>query len=128
MSESQTPAQQYATNLRTLALYLMGYYDACENVNTPFLLPTFLTKTVSACFDYCASEDEKQQHEAGDFERGGKWHRAANILMRDIDKKAQRMTELTHEYPVKMPWGDAMCFALLNTQRAAHGEACKGGW
>lgn len=125
MTSASKAPQNIDPQLRSIAIYLMGYRDGSEN-DTPSMLPPFLRHHLREALDYCAAQDKVQREgaplEAGDFEPWGKWHRAVNLLIWALDLKAQRITEATHEYPERIGSSDVLHKCLMNTQRSNHNE------
>ena len=117
--------QNIDTQLRAIAIYLMGYRDGAEN-DSPSMLPPFLYQPLREALDYCAAQDAVEREgaplEAGDFEKWGKWHSAVNVLIHALDLKAQRITEATHEYPERIRSSDVLHKCLMNTQRSNYSE------
>lgn len=64
------------------------------------------------------SAAETEASDSSEFERGGKWHLAANVVMLDLDRESRAMTA-GYEYPQGLPWGDKMHKALLEAMKAA---------
>ena len=123
--ETMTPAApKPASNAKTAAtqaivFYLHGLRDAGVALgHDDYTIPPELHEQVKCIMQAAADEDDFACTGLNEYERGGKWFRAANIAMRALDKESRAMTAGA-EYPQGLPWGDRMHSALLNAMRSA---------
>ena len=117
-SESSTKAATQA-----IVLYLHGLRDAGVALgHDDYVIPPELHEQIKCVMQAAADADDGENDGAitrpGEFERNGKWSRAAHIVMHDLDRKSRAMTAAA-EYPKGLPWGDKMHASLLYAMSSA---------
>ena len=114
-----TKTAEITTARQAIVFYLHGLRDAGVSLgHEDYVIPPELHEQVKCVMQAAADADEGININLHEFERGGKWHRAASIVMHDLDKESRVMTAGA-EYPQGLPWGDKMHQALLEAMKAA---------
>lgn len=123
--ETMTPAApKPASNAKTAAtqaivFYLHGLRDAGVALgHDDYVIPPELHEQVKCVMQAAADEDHFASTGLNEYERGGKWFRAANIAMCALDKESRAMTAGA-EYRQGLPWGDKMHASLLYAMSSA---------
>ena len=115
--KSESNARTAAT--QAIVFYLHGLRDAGVALgHDDYVIPPELHEQIKCIMQAAADEDDFASAGLNEYERGGKWFRAANIAMRALDKGSRAMTAGL-ESPQGLPWGDRMHSALLNAMRSA---------
>ena len=83
-----------------------------------YAIPPELHEQIKCVMHAAADEDHFASTGLNEYERGGKWFRAANIAMCALDKESRAMTAGA-EYPQGLPWGDKMHASLLYAMSSA---------
>lgn len=110
-------------SLKNLVCYLHGLQDAGVLLGSQdHEYAEFLHADVMGLLELYAEEDTDRDASLGDFDKGGKWRRAANVLIQALDKKSRAMTA-NYEYPEGLPWGDTMYKAVVTVARKRCGVA-----
>ena len=110
---------EITTAKQAIVFYLHSLRDAGVALgHDDYVIPPELHEQVKCVMQAAADADEGINTSMQEFERGGKWHRATNIAMRELDKESRAMTAAS-EYPQGLPWGDKMHAALLEAIRCA---------
>lgn len=109
------------TATQAVIFYLYGLSDGGVDLgHDTYALPPELSGQVKCVMEDAARADTEADQSAStyrnEFEQGGKWHRAAIIAMRVLDRESRAMTA-GWEYPKGLPWGDRMHAALLGAMR-----------
>lgn len=122
-SATDLRGQNVKTSAQKLVCYLNGLMDAGVSIgHEDHTYPLMLRGDVVRLMENAAQRDENPPPEGTDpFSKDGKWHRAAVVVMRELDDEAKRMTA-SYEWPEGLPWGDYMHKAILDAMKSHLGR------